>query len=308
MVSQKEVISLIKQIHFVNPNLNLKEQDVNNILYKLKKSQPELSILSELPFFWYTEGPQSDILSNAIKVMHRDGIIDTIEPYLLFADRTLPDAYPINRDFDNVLCLMLKDFNKDNFCKLTLETFQNAPYRFMYSFKIDYLWKLTFNIRERKKEPILYDECFNQFEHHNLDDIKDAIYRSEIDFPQEPLLDTFDELFSRFVTTSVRVFDYIQNYEEDLPLLTNVFNISLFDIWGMFAKGVRILKHEPKHYYDNMLNQWELEYYESLNNLKFKIDQLKSDVLAKTRYKRISRRQDEKQRKILASIADAYFS
>lgn len=308
MTSPQEVIPLIKQVYFENPDLKIPERYFQNILYKLKRELPDEPILKELYFFWYVNGPQSDTITNAIEIMKYKKDVSSTTPYLVFKEGMSAQKDAVNNNIVDTMRSILNGYDSTSICRIMWHVFQKyAPFAFMHSFRVNFLTKLAMYTNSIIPQTI-QDECLiNPYTICDLDSLRKNIYQCIIELPSEALYEPFNRLFSTYVTSIIRLFDYTQNYDENVTFLRKAFDVGHDGIWNTFVNGVRISDEEGQEYYSSKLKEWTGEYNKSLFDLKPLVYEFKSQILEKVRYN-LPCSMDETQKKILSSIIEGYYS
>ena len=265
-------------IYFTEQNINVRDVFLNNILFKIKKeSLKEDSVLIDIPFYWDKQGPKSDIVSIIIQNQELSNVCLKSEADV----RTLK--------------LVLNRIQSTDICTYVKQIFQlYAPNKYMYIFSRGFLQGLK-NVTECQST-------------QDLSQLKYLAYRSIISVPRTPPFSWFNEIFSGFIATSVRVLDYCKHYQMDLSLLKEVYDIGINDIWDTFVKGFRILRSGHDTYYIGKLKEWYREYLFQVECLEPKIDKFKFRVLEEIRYDYLPCNMSEGQQQIVSTILNSYLS
>jgi len=293
--------SLITQIQIEFPQRQFSVNNIHNILFVLKTTFPNKSdILDSLVFDWSKDGVESIQVGQALKTMQSERRI-IIDKHITFIDRSLGEYFwrkGVTGYHDPMFDYLSRFSLADDPCKLLDDVYKTAPYSFMHSFRADFLPKLhTFQkLVGQQTGRFLEDRCYLS----GTEEIKQAIYASEMEFPAEPSLPELDDIFLQYVTNLIWVVDYSKypksgpELERYYTLLKRTFQLG-YQIWTAFLIGYEMQNDALVSEKTAKLGS---QYQQCIAKLSEACDSLETDVLSVVR-KHLPTELTEKQRKTL---------
>ena len=239
---------------------NLSTKAVLKILFQAKDRLPDGNPIKDaLPFYWYRDGPYSNVIHDAIKSLQDDGmLLNSRAPYKTYYFNSAKANVPLVRadqhmdEARSAITEVVDEFNHTE--SLVNEIYHDAPYQ----------WYATYNTKF--KTPFS-EFCKSFVEYspkmHRRDNILNALDDAVLDFPQFPEFPELCRAFMKF-TRLLSSFLLTPGYAEHrdvFPILDGMSNA----IWNAFAYGVRIGHHDA--YYDNKVDGWIKTYKDALDGL-----------------------------------------
>lgn len=249
-------------------NMPVSEFNMQKLIFKIKMDLSENhELYPKLPFYWYLKGPYSDVVSQSFNsfmakcnkfgnsILYKNDIFNDYNHNNLLLSQFC-EIEDISRNIIND-----KDFFYNRLDKEIYR--QYAPYKFMYSYKYG-----------------IYDvvKCMDVVD-FDVDSFMDKLYDCESELPIPEFFNEFKSYYSN-LTSNLALINLAGNFNKywvDLrePILL---------IWETFAKGVRVKFKDD--FYNNKINQWELDFKKSLKDLKNSIDKTELLINSKDYYKK----------------------
>ncbi len=265
MMLQKPEIPIIEEmIRLIFHNFKIKKsrhklpkKTIQKILFKLNKSLPENdSVKNSIPFYWFLEGPYSEVIDQTISMMkNKQILLNTDDRYELYKyNPNLQDRRFIDHlecDFEKIrktISDIVNNTSKFSNLLLVKEVYAESPILFYPSYKTDFLSHFEsycdHHINNTTScniftEPILLSE----------------LKRSILTIPPNPIFTDFKILFLKFCQTVEKTFEVKNKKEPKYTIVLKSLKILSKDIWNTFAYGARILEHDE--YYLDKIPDWK---------------------------------------------------
>ncbi len=265
MQLSREINPLVVNIFLAKPKSSFTKRQIQKLLFKLKQELPENDYLKRvLPYYWYDNGPFSEIVANGITQMiyeERVKQIDADGYKLLELNRSkVPVAEEgIEPEIYEALEIILEQHDPSHPQPLIDEVYwKYAPRKFIPLFAIAFQRAFRHHMMTKNIEELL--------------SLEDVLYECEATLPLEPFFESYNELFSLFVSYTSLLFDEARDGGRSVGFsLTDRVAASL---WARFAKGVRVLPDGHDGFYDNKLQRWLSRFNtETHEKLRFKINE-----------------------------------
>jgi hypothetical protein len=231
--------------------------DIQKIFYHLRErlEDDDNETKRLLPYYWYIDGPVSDTVQSTVNRGRITGILqskptaktgagewfelnedhDGLEPSVS------SDAFEVARtEIENVLEEDYEVFSSHE--EKIEEIYDDAPYDFQPYFKFDVLFEL-----ERFADGFPWAL--------SPEELSSQISTAEAYLPLELEFEEFNTLFSRYVNTAKRYFDFVS--DEDRQFADRFKQLSE-SVWRVYCQQLRILEHDQ--YYDSHTDAWETKY------------------------------------------------
>ena len=261
------VNDLLKFVLFKLKEKNMPISDFG-IQYSVFKIKMELGknhpLYDYLPFYWYEQGPFSDVVSKQFKQIKSSNPYSFLDDESLnkFSQNQLINQYP---QIHNISDRIFADSNSF-FNKFDEDIYLNyAPFPFMHQFK--------YVLYETTRD----DELFSSLV---PDDYLNVFYDCLSDLPYDSLLVDFSVLFSRLFSRLELMNDenqFLNNWE----YIIKPVQLS----WLTFARWVRIHNHDT--FYNEYIDTWknELEnHVKLLNNSVDKFEDKTENIFNNSSY------------------------
>ena len=235
----------------------LPKKTLQKILFKLNKSLPENdSVKNAIPFYWFLEGPYSEVIDQTICMMKDKQILlnadDRYELYKYNSD--LQDRRFINHqeyDFEKIrkaIYDIVNNTSKFSNLLLVKEGYAESPILFYPSYKTDFLSHFEsycdHYIRNTTSYSIFTEPVL-------LSELKQSIFA----IPPNPIFTDFKILFLKFVQTVEKTFEFKNKKDPRYTIVLESLKSLSREIWNTFAYGARILEHDE--YYLDKIPDWE---------------------------------------------------
>ena len=234
---------------FKEKNMPISDFGIQNSIFKIKmelgKNHP---LYDYLPFYWYEQGPFSDVVSKQFKQLKSSNSYSfDDESFNKFSQNQLIGQYP---QIHNISDRIFADSNSF-FNKFDEDIYLNyAPFPFMHPFKYVLY------------EPTRDDELFSSLV---PDDYLNVFYDCLSDLPYDSLLVDFSVLFSRLFSRLELMNDenqFLNNWE----YIIKPVQLS----WLTFARWVRIHNHDT--FYNEYIDTWKNELENHIKLLNNSVD------------------------------------
>lgn len=240
------------------------KKQILKILYLAKtKMSDDNPIKNQLAYYWYLEGPHSEVVYESIDYLVSNGMVvchkrKNSETYQYDSNKKyIPLVQPNNYLDESRKCITetVDDFNHTE--DAVNDIYNQAPYAWYKTYKQEFKVKFDDfckNIIANKKT--MYEPK----------DILNILDDTVLDFPP---LSEFIELrmifmdFAKIINAFLRS-EYLK-YKDKFNVLQTLCN----EIWIAFAYGVRVKHHDM--YYDHRVDSWKNMYDEKINKLNKKI-------------------------------------
>ena len=245
---------------------NIAKKKILKVLFKVKQQLPYGNyIKGRLAYYWYKDGPYSEIVDAGISQLVLDGNLKktTVRgtTYELDAQKGLAPMITYDDDMNearNVIGRMTESFV--NIHDTIQDIYDEAPYE----------WYGVYNYTFRNKFETYCDSIINGHASSvDNNDIQDALDDAVLKYPPLPefiehrqIFMDFAKMLNAFLQSDIRA---NKDHLDTLQQLSA-------DIWDVFAHGVRVKNHDD--YYSGRVESW-LEMY------KQKIYDLNAEILEK---------------------------
>ena len=237
--------------------LKLTKKTIQKILFKASKSLPENnSVKKFIPFYWFLEGPYSEVIDETIGRMKAKHVLlnadETYELYKYDPDlqgRRLIDhqEFAFEEVRKSISSVVDSTFRFSNL-QLVKEVYAESPILFYPSYKVGFL-------------PHFESYC----DHHIRDDASQNIFtesvllselkQSILTIPPNPTLADFKTLFLKFCQTVEKAFEFKTKKDSRYVTVLKSLKGLSEEMWNTFAYGARILEHDA--YYQYKVPHWE---------------------------------------------------
>ena len=265
MQLSREINPLVVNIFLAKPESSFTNRQIQKLLFKLKRELPENDYLQRvLPYYWYDHGPYSEIVANGISRMIREERVKQIDAdgyKLLELNRGKVQVAEeaIEPEIYDALEIILEQHDPSHPQPLIDEVYKKyAPRKFIPLFAIEFQRAFRQHMMTKNIEELL--------------SLEDVLYECEATLPLEPFFESYNELFSLFVSYTSLLFDQARDGGRNIGFsLTDRVARSL---WVRFAKGVRVLPDGHDGFYNNNLQRWLSVFKtETHEKLRFKVNE-----------------------------------
>jgi len=259
----KELIRYTADAYFKYRQYPISITTLQKILYKYKKEIPQNdSLHKHLQFYWYEQGPFSELISKYKDELLQDGILHpknqgfvTQTPRLFNHASELHDGnLPFTEIRDDLLDIIREDTSVNSATIMEDVYSEDAPYEFYITFKNKFRASLH-NYSFDQSTPIKYEQLLS------------LLHESIGGLPDVPMFSNFKFAFMDFI-------ELIDALEKNHHLKEHgnlIYDVS-YEIFKTFAKGVRIIHHDV--YYNDKMESWEKSFLEEQKKIEFKIIEL----------------------------------
>lgn len=238
--------------------------DIQKFFYYLKEELDDDNHISNLlPYYWYFDGPVSDVVQEAVNLGDTTGQIYSVSTpdggnmYKLITDEDISSQYDTSNDFSTALDaseMVVDEYNIFRGYEDKLEdVYEDADYDFQRYCKYELL------------------PAINQFE-DNLpfgitpEETNEVVSVAEATVPFDGNFETFNQLFSRY-TSLVEL--YLSNVDAERRKGASTLNDLTQKMWELFCYRLRLVVHDP--YYEVKIDDWKNGYehkvYSFVNDL-----------------------------------------
>jgi hypothetical protein len=247
MQLSREINPLVVNIFLAKPHSPFTKRQIQKLLFKLKQELPENDYLQRvLPYYWYDNGPFSEIVANSITQLTRGERIRQIDAdgYKLLElnrSKVQQGEVAIEREIRDALEIILAEHDTSHPQPLIDEVYwKYAPREFIPLFAIEFQRAFHQHMVTKNIEKIL--------------SLEDVLYKCEAALPLEPFFESYNELFSLFVSYTALLFDKAREGGRNVGFSRT--DRVAGSLWARFAKGVRVLPDGHDGFYDNRLRGW----------------------------------------------------
>ncbi|MBI1658078.1 MAG: hypothetical protein IS632_04805 [Thaumarchaeota archaeon] len=236
------------------------KKHILKVLFLARERLPDgNSVKQELAYYWYKEGPYSEIVDANIDHMMDAGLVsfhktDTSQTYKLKPSRALkPVASGVDVDLAKDEISQVAYDNSDVTAAVK-SAYRVAPHK----------WYTTYNRRfgpriDRHFEDILAGRTCRHSSQEILSELDDAV----LDYPTDPNLMGHRMAFMD-CAKMLNAFLRRESYHTDKDTTEMLQNLCAA-VWDVFAYGMRVYHHDPQ--YDSRMEKWMAKYNEELHNL-----------------------------------------
>ena len=235
------------------------KKHILKVIYLARKRLPKDSnIRQELAYYWYREGPYSEVVEANLVQMVKDGLVSKTskwETYRLAPERTLQPVVgggemdDVEREIDLVAS---ENTNVNDAVK---NTYRMAPFK----------WYTTYNLEFKPKfERHFGDVLAGRESMYGARDILELLDDAVLDYPTVPEFMEHRMSFMDFAKI-VNAFLRQDSYHTNEDMAKALRRLCDF-IWETFAYGVRIHQHDPQ--YDEDVERWKNMYGNALRKLE----------------------------------------
>ena len=246
----KTTRELIKEllVELREKGIAIDEFRLQKLIYKIKMSLgKDHELYDELPFYWYRDGPYSEVVADEFKHEQPNLITEngfsilkdncTAQSQLLQEFPQIKEELNIVENRDYFFNQMDKDIYKDH-----------EPYLFMHKYKYG-----------------IYNPVKNKTLDIGNEELIDKLYFCQGDLPIKGYFNDFKLIYSTF-TTNIDLLNDCGNFDKHWEELEKI----ILDIWETFVKGLRV--HHKDKYYDAKINGWNQEFENALIPLENSVD------------------------------------
>ena len=237
---------LIKEllVELREKGIAIDEFRLQKLIYKIKMSLgKDHELYDELPFYWYRDGPYSEVVADEFK--HEQPNLITENGFSILKDNCIAQSQLLqefpqikeelniveNRDY--FFNQMDKDIYKDH-----------EPYLFMHKYKYR-----------------IYNPVKNKTLDIGNEELIDKLYFCQGDLPIKGYFYDFKLIYSTF-TTNIDLLNDCGNFDKHWEELEKI----ILDIWETFSKGLRVITKDT--YYNNYTEKWDKEFKNALTPLE----------------------------------------
>lgn len=260
MIKEEEIASdLIKFLlcELKKRNMPISHLKLQEIIFKIKmelgKDHP---LYEKLPFYWYEEGPFSEIVAEEFKKIcdkhcHKLSSDEMVSYFRELSNKNnLIENYPAIKDISDDV-FKNRDFFLNRFDE---EIYINyAPYSFMHPFKL------------------LFEATINENFYLSSDKYLKTYLNCICQLPYDDLLSDFFILFSRTYSRLELI-----NRANQFMNHWNLIRALIQQSWFCFARGIRILFHDK--FYDCKIDAWKCEFDENMRDLERSLNLFEEDT------------------------------
>ena len=268
----KELIRLVFHNFSKRERKGLSKKQILKILYQVKMELPQNnSIKNKLAYYWYKNGPFSQVFSNNFEDMKNNQIqlIDNpqLEIYKYSEEHLRKRLVDVTDDIEEsrtIIANKVKQFVNMN--SLINDVYSKyAPTKFYISYNIDFRNKFdnfcSYILDSRKTI------AKNRYKKIDVDEfLSEAI----IDLPKTKLFFQFRCIFNDFSKALYELLDIKSDYNKNEKKLLQNARELYHDIWNVFSYGIRIEEHDKL--YDEYEKSWNNKYFEEMTKLENKIN------------------------------------
>lgn len=264
----KEMIKIIfKNFETKKSQHKLTKKTIQKILFQVSKSLPENHpIRNSIPFYWFLEGPYSEIIAQTIDSMNGEQILSK--------DDSQYELYTCNSDFKHKRLINHQEYGFEKIRKIISDEVDNT-----HGFSNQPLVKTVY-----EKSPILFYPLykfdfltnFDSYCNHHIDNspvidtfpesnLLSKLEQSALAIPPNPIFADFKILFFQFSKIVEKTLEFKEKkdpiYGRALENLRELPRVT----WMAFAYGARILEHDA--YYQNKVSGWKAMFSDKIKIL-----------------------------------------
>lgn len=233
--------------------------DIQKIFYHLQERlQDDNEIKDLLPYYWYLDGTVSDTVQQTVDYGLETGALDE-DPttrtgsgvWYQSTQDYAPEAESISaEDMETAKLEIERVLDEDyevteNHEEKIEDIYEEAPYDFQRCFKLNVLFAVD---QFASGRPLYL----------GIENLASEIRAAEAYLPLDPAFEEFNTVFSRYVNTSNRYFELVDN---DTRVFAERFKQLSESIWQLFCDQLRLQAHDP--YYQSKVDEWEKQYERS---------------------------------------------
>ena len=254
LVQNKELIRLI---FFYSKELKgqfkLTKKMIQKILWLTKQEIPDDNpIKHQLGFYWYKEGPYSEIGNEAIRNMTKEELMERIEHdkyemYKYDPDLLHKKLVIYSPEFEQVKQILHDKINElpKNIELIIRDTYNDSPMSFYPDYKINFLHYFTSYCKHYKNKSIDKKE---------IKKTREFLYKTQDSLIGHKVFAEFNLIYDKFSKIANIVLDSNTNKNNFEQVIDDMSKIA-FRIWEVFALGARILYHD--HVYNEQIPKWK---------------------------------------------------
>lgn len=314
MLQSKVVSHLIQQIYHSRPDLKLSKRAVHKILFKVRTALPEDDpVRKNIPFYWYNYGPYSEVVEASIDTLKVKGILREEETHrgnslLMLTTTNLTDTLNELEEASAIVERIVRNIDPYHIESFVNQIYrEDAPYEFMPLYKVDFLNLFEEYLKLHPVGQTTLNRYIEDDTNPQIDRLENLIYDCEAELVEEPLFEEFNDEFTSYVSGAGKAFDIIRKNEDNAYTITESTCKTAVEIWYTFVKGVRILDEGHDEYYDNKLEQWEVEYRSAISNMISEVNAFNRNIRESVRPTN-RRNANDRSKRILSSLIEGYLS
>lgn len=256
----QETIRIAMQRLSKSGRAGVTKKHILKVLFLARENLPvDNRIRDDLAYYWYKEGPYSEVIYANLDRMQKDGLVKASatgrsETYRLDPDRALR---PITQ-YDSVMDATKREIGQmanefSNVHAAVGRTYEKAPFK----------WYTTYNLEFK---PRFESHCRAVLDGRDCDAAQDILGRLDdavLDYPANLEFTEHRAIFMDFAKM-LNAFLRWDSYRTRKDMM-EVLYVLCGRIWNVFTYGVRIYYHDP--YYDDRVVAWTAKYKQELVEL-----------------------------------------
>ena len=248
------------------------KMEVLKVLYDAKNRLPVTNPYRDmLPYYWYRDGPFSDVVYNGLDDLTRSGLVKRnpgrYETYSLESAGKRPLMYGTDMDeARDAISDVVGNFV--NIGDTRRNMYEGAPYTIYVSYRLKFEPKFESLCRRiQSGESGL-----------NVENEIDILAYAASTYPKDAGFDEQWQPFGDFaVLATLFLMGEPAKFGENVPEKMKRLSES---VWFALAAGIRIEQHDP--HYDKNVPRWTVYLYDKLSELRRCIDRIRPTILKRT--------------------------
>lgn len=261
----QEVIRIAMQRLPRNGKANVTKKHILKVLFLAKEHLTDDNhIKHDLAYYWYKEGPYSDVVYANLDQMMKDGVVRVrkthkSETYHLLPEQALRPIVPNDDDIDMArekISQVAKQYPSMH--AAVNHTYKGAPFKWYTTYSLEFRPKLESHFR---------DVLSGRKSTYRAQDILDRLDDAVLDYPTIPEFLEHRMIFvgfAKMLNALLRWDLYHTRHDLLEPLMAMCGNV-----WDVFTYMVRILHHDD--YYDGRVHDWKIRYNQESAKLYYAI-------------------------------------
>ena len=268
----KELIRLVFHNFSKKGRINLSKKQILKILYQVKMELPQNNTIKDkLAYYWYKNGPSSQVFYNNFEDMKNNQIHRVNKPQLEIYKyseehlrKRLIDVTDDIEESRTIIANKVEQFVNMN--TLMNDVYSKyAPTQFYISYHINFRNKF-----DNFCSYILDDSKTSLKNRYKKTDIDEFLSEAIIDLQKTEFFFQFRCIFNDFSKALYELLEIKSDYNEnEKELLRNVRKL-YDDIWNVFSYGIRIEEHDK--FYNQYEKLWNDKYLVEITKLEEKVN------------------------------------
>lgn len=246
-----------------HPNVTKKE--ILKVLFQVRdRLSYENIIKNYLVYYWYKEGPYSEVIYSGIEQLVQDGIVkkymtDSSEVYRLEPKYALIPLVSHDDYVDEASDEIRKAAEESvNINEMIRGIYASAPFKLYEAYSLEFMPKFESHFKAIRDGR---ESTYNNSEILNL--LDDAV----LAYPQPPKFMEHRRIFMDFAKM---LNAFLRSGKSSMRTdLSEILLVLSHKVWDVFVHGVRIDHHD--HYYDDKVVKWTRIYKQELAQLDIEI-------------------------------------